>query len=216
MTLRSLTGWLLGIVAAGLLAGCNSSASGVPAQGYLTWLEAFGRTTGAVHGRVRFPSEYTQRSVTLTLDGETFVTHPDGRFRITRLPAGTHELSVQIKGFEPAVRRFSIHGDAFRRLEPLQLRLARGRVVGRLVYPDGRSAADLPLRLRPLGGETRSDGDGIFTFVGVHAGEHTLLIDNRRLAAKVKSFRLAQDEYRNLGIIRLKRPAGPQAISQRP
>jgi hypothetical protein len=204
------TVFLILIALAAALAGCERVADmeEVPAQTFATLPEVLGRDIGSLTGQVFFPSEYSQRSVTIRLDENTFVTHPDGRFLVTRIPTGRHRFSLQVQGFEPISRDVSILPDRTALLGELRLVLARGSVLGRLVFLDGASAAKLPLRLEPAGGQTISDSDGIFQFVGVPGGQHQLLIEDRRYYIKSLTVQLEPDETLNLGIVNVFRRAG--------
>ena len=188
-------------------AGCDliGAPDGVPMQSFANPLEVFGKDTGSLTGQILFPSEYSQRSVLFLVDDEMFVTHPDGRFHVGWLPPGRHILSVRVKGFEPLERPFVLQPDGELRIKPLNLRMARGQVIGRLIYDDGKSATDIRLRLNPMGGITATDNDGIFTFIGVNAGNHSLSVEDTRYYAVARKFKLAPDEHRNLGLIRVAR-----------
>ena len=211
--MRSLT-WVIlcGWALAAALASCESSpgTEQVPAQDFASLPQALGHKTGALTGQIRFPSEYTQRSVTVQLGGHSFVSHPDGRFHIARIPAGEHRLTVHVKGFEPIVQDLKIFPEVSLSLSPIQLSLARGQVLGRLVFLDGQSASSLPLRLEPMGGVTVSDNDGIFHFVGVYSGEHELSIEDKRYYTKSLTFQVRGNESHNLGIVQVFRRAGAQ------
>lgn len=208
--------WL--ITSAAAVPGCErvSGMEEVPAQTFATLPEVLGRETGSLSGQVFFPSEYSQRSVSIRLDNNTFVTHPDGRFVVTRIPAGAHRFSAQVKGFEPIERQIAIGADQTAALGELRLVLARGKVLGRLVYLDGASAVELPLRLEPIGGQTRSDGDGIFQFVGVPAGQHKLLIEDPRFYTKSLTVELRKNETLNVGIVNVFRRAGVEKAALPP
>jgi hypothetical protein len=197
-------------LALGALAGCKSPSSGeeVPAQDFASLPQILGQQTGTLTGQILFPSEYTQRSISIQLGENAFVTHPDGRFHIARIPVGMHRFTVRIQGFEPIDQELKVFAENTLNLSPMRLKLARGQVRGRLVFLDGQSARELPLRLDPMGGTTRSDQDGIFQFVGVHSGEHALRIDDQRFYTKALNFELRADETRNLGIVQVFRRAG--------
>ena len=205
--LRIFLAW---IALATALSGCErvSGMEEVPAQTFATLPEVLGRETGSLAGQVFFPSEYTQRSVSIRLDGNTFVTHPDGRFFVTRIPAGKHVLSVQVKGFEPIERKVEVLPDKTGAVGEVRLALARGTVLGRLVFLDGASAQQLPVRLEPMGGQTTTDSDGIFKFIGVSTGQHQLLIEDPRYYTKALTVKLKPSETRNLGIVNVFRRAG--------
>ena len=211
--MRSSSWWILcGLAIASALSSCDSArgTEEVPAQDYASLPQVLGHETGSLSGQIRFPSEYTQRSVTVQLGESSFVTHPDGRFRITRIPAGTHRFAVRVKGFEPVERELKVLAEQNLALTPMQLALARGQVLGRAVFVDGQSASQLPLRLDPMGGTTQSDHDGIFKFVGVYTGEHALLVEDKRFYTKALTFRVNGNESLNLGIVQVFRRAGAE------
>jgi len=191
----------LALAAWGLLACfAESDESQIPAQPFANLLELRGANTGELFGQIQFPSEYTQHSVTFQLRGRRFVTNPDGRFLISQIPVGTHPLEVHLEGFESVQQQVTVTEGQTARL-PLELRPARGRVYGRLVDPDGRSAEGIALRLAPYRGVTTTDSDGIFQFMGVSSGEHTLTLANQRYFIKARYLKLDPHEQRNLGII---------------
>jgi hypothetical protein len=211
--MRSSIWWVLcGLAIGAALSSCNSApgTEEVPSQDYASLPQVLGHETGSLSGQIRFPSEYTQRSVTVQLGDSSFVTHPDGRFRITRIPAGPHRFAVRVKGFEPIEQELKVFPEQNLGLTPMRLALARGQVLGRVVFVDGQSASQLPLRLDPMGGITQSDHDGIFKFVGVYSGEHALTIEDKRFYTKAVTFRLNGNESRNLGIVQVFRRAGSQ------
>lgn len=187
------------------LAGCGlgGSAADIPAQTYMNGLTAAVARTGSLHGQIVFPSEYAQHSIRFALDDVTFVTHPDGRFRIANVPAGEHWLGVRIKGYEPVRVSVVVANAESVNLPPLRLRDARGKVLGRLVYDQGASVEGVEVRLVPDDGVAVSDADGIFQFLGVSAGDHTLMVKDPRYFAGNQHFRLGSDERRNLGNIKV-------------
>jgi hypothetical protein len=189
------------------VAGCGAGglSSDIPGQNYVNSLVAMTLETGDIAGRVLFPSEYDQRSALFGLDHLTFVTYPDGRFRIRRVPVGVHRLTLSVKGFEPVEAAVTVEKGRVVQVAPLRLVKARGRVLGRLVDDKGRSAAGLQLVLGPLGTATRSDTDGIFQFIGVTTGEHILVVNDPVFFSGNKRFQLESNERRNLGIIRVYR-----------
>lgn len=189
------------------LAACDTGGDSgdIPAQSYVNGLTAVISDTGDLRGQILFPSEYAQHSIRFALDEVTFVTHPDGRFRVSHVPAGDHWLHVHIKGYEPVRRAVVVaKGDALV-LPPLRLVEARGKVLGRLVSDQGRSAEGVEVRLVPDDGVAVSDGDGIFQFLGVGAGDHTLVVKDPRFFAGNQHFSLTANERRNLGNIRVYR-----------
>lgn len=193
-------------------AGCDmvGAPDEVPMQSFANPLEVLGQETGSLTGQILFPSEYSQRSALFLVDGEMFVTHPDGRFHVGWLPPGRHVLSVRVKGFEPLERPFVLEPDGELRIKPLNLQMARGQVIGRLIYEDGKSAADIRLHLNPMGGITATDNDGIFQFIGVNAGDHSLSVEDTHYYADARQFKLAPDEHRNLGLIPVERRSRQQ------
>ena len=156
-----------------------------------------------MRGQILFPSEYAQHSIRFELDDVTFVTHPDGRFRITNVPAGAHKLDVRIKGYEPVQAAVTIVDGQTMALEAVRLKEARGKVIGRLVQDKGHSAEGVELHMVPDDGVATTDGDGIFQFLGVSAGNHTLMVKDPRFFAGNQHFTLSSNERRNLGNIRV-------------
>ncbi len=203
--------WLLvaAISAVGLfglgLTACTPSEDGpeIPAQPYINALTAMGTPTGELTGQILFSSEYAQHSIRFSLDHVTFVTHPDGRFHIARIPAGQHLLKARIKGYEPVSLPVAVPAGGRLVLEPLALVQARGLVLGRLVREKGLSAKGLKVRLDPNDGVEITDSEGIFQFLGVSAGEHVLRVRDHRYFAGNTRFRLKANERRNLGNIRV-------------
>ena len=193
------------IVLALSLTGCDlgGGAADVPAQTYMNGLAAVVERTGNLRGQIVFPSEYAQHSIRFSLNEVTFVTHPDGRFRLANVPAGEHWLGVRIKGYEPLRVAVTVPDGESVEMAPLRLRDARGKVLGRLVHEKGTSVEGVEVRLVPDDGVAVSDGDGIFQFLGVSAGEHTLMIKDARYFAGNQHFRLGSDERRNLGNIKV-------------
>lgn len=198
---------LLGMLVA--LVACERSVAvtDVPAQHFASLLQSLGEPSGELSGQVLFPSEYAQRSVVLHVDSTPFVTHPDGRFRIVRVPAGIHRLVVHAIGFEPLKRTVAVPKDGAVRLEALRLNVARGRVFGRLVYLDGDAAGDMPIRLEPGGVSTTTGADGIFQFVGVPGGDYVMELVDPRFYTKALRFDLPSGGARNLGVLNVFRRA---------
>lgn len=217
---RRWAGWLAMALLL-LLAGCSRPAEthGVRAQQYGRLFEHVGVDTGAIYGRILFPSAYLQRSALIQLDGRSFVSNPDGRFLIEEIPAGAHEMTLHLKGFEPVRRRIAVAADRYNPAGELHLILARGLVIGRTVDERGRSAVDIPVRLTPTNETVLTDKDGIFQFVGVNAGAHELDIADERYFMPLQRFDLEPGEQRNLGIIsvsRVSRPAGAATAETSP
>ena len=180
----------------------------LPPQEYVKVLELNGRESGGLFGRILFPSAYTQRSVRFSLDDRTFITQPDGRFLIEGIPAGTHELTILVKNYEPIFQQFVIDRSEAVQAGPWRLKMARGKVIGRLVVENGDSAANVQMRLMPLGGMAKTDGDGIFQFIGVNSGSHLLRVTDSRFFTYNREFSLSKGEQRNLGNIKVFRKAG--------
>lgn len=195
---------LLGTV---VFVGCDLGAGGgdVSAQSYVNGLVAMVTQTGDLRGQILFPSEYAQHSVTFALDDVTFVTHPDGRFLVTHIPTGSYHLTVTTKGYEPVSEPVKVINGEEVALAPVHLVEARGRVLGRLVQAKGGSAEGVEVHLSPGNSVAMTDGDGIFQFLGVSAGEHTLMVKDPRFFAGNQHFKLTNDESRNLGNIRVYR-----------
>lgn len=187
------------------LTGCDLGGNGadVPAQTYVNGLTAAVTKTGDLRGQILFPSEYAQHSIRFTLDDVTFVTHPDGRFLVSNVPVGKHALEVRIKGYEPVQRSVAMENGHTVNLEPVHLVDARGKVLGRLVAEKGHSAEGVEVRLTPDDGVAMTDADGIFQFLGVSAGDHTLMVKDPRFFAGNQHFKLSNNESRNLGNIRV-------------
>jgi hypothetical protein len=198
---------VIALLGAVVFVGCDLGAGGgdVPAQRYVNGLTAVVTRTGEMRGQILFPSEYAQHSIPFALDDLTFVTHPDGRFRVTNVPTGEHRLRVHVKGYIPVVTPVQVSDGHELELPPLRLVEARGRVLGRLVGDKGVSAEGVEVHLAPDDGVATTDADGIFQFLGVSAGEHILLIKDQRFFAGNQHFTLSANERRNLGNIRVYR-----------
>lgn len=192
------------------LGACGGKWGGddVPFQPYTNALTAFFSDTGNLSGRVLFPSEFSQHSIRFSLGEFTFVTHPDGRFRISRIPTGTHRFIVNMQGYEPIRQTVTISRGNTTRLEQMAMVQARGLVFGRLINQSGNIAAGIRVQLDPLGGVGLSDHRGVFRFDGVKAGHHLLKIDDSRFTPKVKRFVMEANEHRNLGVITVIRLPG--------
>lgn len=180
----------------------------VPSQPYTNALTALFSDTGGLSGRVLFPSEFSQHSIRFSLGNFTFVTHSDGRFRVSRIPAGALRFTVNMQGYEPIVRTVTISGGSMTRLKEISLLQTRGLVFGRLITQSGDIAGGIRLQLTPLGGVGLSDNQGVFRFDGVKAGRHLLKIDDARFSPKVKSFVMEANERLNLGLITVFRLPG--------
>ncbi len=192
-----------------LLAACDEGAQEfrIPAQNYARVLELNGREAGKLHGKVVFPSAYAQRSVRFTLGERRFVTEPDGRFLIEDVPTGEYPLYIRVKSYEPVKMTVVVQHGKASSAGKISLRMARGKVIGRLVSENGRSAAEVGVRLSPLGDLARTDDDGIFQFIGVQSGDHNLLIADPQYFTYKRKFTLDSGEHRNLGNIKVFRKA---------
>lgn len=190
-----------------ILGACNVMWGGgeIPYQPYTNILSSLGSDTGNLSSRILFPSEYTQRSIRFSVNGITFVTHPDGRFRISRLPVGNNRLSIKIKGYEPVERNVLISDGEMAVLKDVALSPARGMVLGQLVNNKGVKAHGIQVQLDSNGGVGVSDRNGIFRFMGVPSGEHLLLINDPRFSPSTRKFALLVNEHRNLGTIMVQR-----------
>ncbi len=99
-------------------------------------------------------------------------TDPQGRLALDRLPAGSYRLLT----FGAEVGRIRL-GQEDRRSLTLRAEVGRNsRVTGRVIDTDGAAQVDLPVTLHQasplrLLAETRSDGDGRYTFPGLAAGK---------------------------------------------
>lgn len=193
---------LIAAACAVLVTGCDGGGD-VPAQAYVNGLTAAVSKTGQLRGQILFPSEYAQHSIRFALDDLTFVTHPDGRFHISNVPLGQHWLDVRIKGYESRRVSLVVTDGKPMVLDPVRLVEARGKVLGRLVADKGGSAGGVEVQLVPDTGVALTDADGIFQFLGVGAGDHTLVVKDPRYFAGNQHFRLASNEARNLGNIRV-------------
>jgi hypothetical protein len=177
----------------------------VPAQAYVNGMTAAFAKMGGLQGQIQFPSEYAQHSIRFVLDDITFVTHPDGRFRIANVPAGEHTLSVRIKGYEPLQVQVQVRPGEPQALEPLRLKEARAGVQGRLVQEQGRPVEGVRVSLAPDDSVAVTDGNGGFQFLGIGAGEYTLAVRDPRFFASNQHFAVGPQEQRDLGIIRVHR-----------
>lgn len=180
----------------------------VPFQPYSNALTALFSDTGDLSGRILFPSEYSQHSIRFFLGKFTFVTNPDGRFRISRIPAGILRFTVNMHGYEPIQQAVTISGGSMTRLKQMALIQARGLVFGRLINQSGSIAEGIRVQLAPLGGVSLSDNHGVFRFDGVKAGNHLLRIDDSRFSPKVKRFVMEANQHLNLGVITVIRLPG--------
>jgi len=193
------------LVSAFALSGCQVGGSNgdIPAQSFQNALKAFNSDTGEVAGQILFPSEFSQHSIRFFLDEVTFVTHPDGRFRISRVPQGTRNFQVRIKGYEAVAQPVEVTPGESLNLPPLRLKKARGWILGRLVKEKGRSAPGISVHMVPDGGFAVTDNEGIFQFLGIAAGTHTLVIKDSLYFTGNRHFTLDSNERRNLGNIRV-------------
>ena len=200
--MRTLT-LILSALLAMAAVGCSSSSDSddVQAQAFTSRLSLIGKGSGGVTGRVIFPSEFTQRSAAFYVDQVKFATLPDGRFRVTTIPVGQHEVRVLASGFEPVTVPVSVRDGNELAMKPIQLRIARGKVIGRLVDEKGQSATGIAVHLKPFGGATYTDQDGIFQFMGVGPGDLVLGVDDPYFTRQPQRFLLTPDEQRNLGNI---------------
>ena len=207
MTLRRT---LICFLALLLLGACGGKwgRDEVPFQPYTNALTAFFSDTGDLSGKVLFPSDFSQHSIRFSLGQFTFVTHPDGRFRISRIPTGAHRFRVNMQGYEPILQTVTISKGSTTRLNQMALVQARGLVFGRLINQSGNIAAGIRLQLVPLGGSGLSDRQGVFRFDGVKAGNHLLKIDDSRYSPRVKRFVMEANERRDLGVITVFRLPG--------
>lgn len=199
------------------LAGCDSSPhrGDIPAQPFANALVALQGGSGDLRGRILFPSEFAQHSIRFSLGGVTFVTHPDGRFHVTRIPAGDHLLRVRIKGYEPVARPVRIAEGGNLQLHAISMVQARGRVLGRLVNRKGGSVSGVEVHLHPEGGVTVTDKEGIFQFLGVSAGDHTLRVKDKNYFAGNQHFSVKANHRRNLGNITVYRQSRSNAPTAR-
>ena len=201
---------LFGCLALLFLGACGGKWGGdeVPFQPYTNALTALFADTGDLSGKVLFPSEFSQHSIRFSLGEFTFVTHPDGRFRISRIPTGAYRFIVNMHGYEPIHQTVEISRGNTTRLNPMALVQARGLVFGRLINQSGNIAAGIRLQLAPFGGVGQSDQRGVFRFDGVKAGIHLLKIDDARFSPQEKRFVTKANERRNLGVITVFRLPG--------
>jgi hypothetical protein len=192
-----------------LVAACDSVPEDyrVPAQSFARPIEGTDGADGKLYGQILFPAEYNQRSVVFELGGRQFVTHPDGRFLVEDVPAGEHVLRIRVKAYEPVLRRIEVPSEEAVAAGEVRLKMARGKVVGRLVSEKGSSAASVTVRLTPLGDAVTTDQDGIFQFIAVNAGDHELLVTDEQFFTYNRKFRIERGEQRNLGNIQVFRRA---------
>ncbi|MDH4246484.1 MAG: hypothetical protein OEW39_01555 [Deltaproteobacteria bacterium] len=201
------------------LASCQKEADPdlVSAQEYSASLTNLGVEKGELRGRILFPHEYTQRSAVFTLNGNTFVTLPDGRFRIKGVPAGEITLEIIEKGYDPLTLRVAVQPGTITTMTPQRLVMARGRVLGRMIDEKGRSAEGITVRLIPSGKRVVTDKDGIFQFMAVPEGRHILTLDDKVFFMANRRVDLNRDEARNMGNIEIFRQQTSQsrAVGQR-
>ncbi len=89
----------------------------------------------------------------------------------------------------------------------MALRMARGKVVGRLVRESGESAPEVDVVLSPMRDMARTDRDGIFQFIAVNRGDHVLRITDDRFFTYNRNFSMGSGEQLNLGNIQVFRRA---------
>ncbi|HEX7928543.1 MAG TPA: carboxypeptidase regulatory-like domain-containing protein, partial [bacterium] len=121
------------------------------------------------------------------------------------VPAGQHDVRVFAPGFEPAMVPVNVANGGEAAIKPIQLRIARGKVIGRLVDEQGKSASGIAVHLAPFGSATTTDQDGIFQFLGVGPGDIVLGVNDPYFTPQPQRFTLARDEARNLGNVRVGR-----------
>ena len=186
-----------------LLVGCNSAKEGtdIPLQNYATGLSQVDGPTGSLHGTIRFPSEYNQRTVSFVVNGRRFITQPDGRFNLKNIPVGQHSLQVLVKGYEPIESTFQIQEDTMTTLPATRLTTARGKLYGRLVSEAGGSASNISVKLSPQGGVAKTDNDGIFEFIGVQTGAYSLSVVDNKFFTYDRTISINSGENHNLGVI---------------
>ena len=189
------------------LGACNQrdEVAEVEPLKYAGFLDNRGVEAGALFGKVRFPSAYSQRSTTVSIDGNSFVTSPDGRFHVRGVPAGEHTLVIHTKGFERVARIIWVDPDKVNHVGSIPLQFARGAVLGRMVDENGRSADAVTVHLMPYDGFAVTDHDGIFQFIGVNSGSHLLTVEDSSFSLSAREVTLKSGEQRNLGIIALRR-----------
>lgn len=194
---------LLFFVASLGVTGCwqGAGTGDVPAQSYQNVLSAIGTESGDLFGQILFPSEFAQHSIRFSLDNLTFVTQPDGRFLVQRIPVGTHTFQVRIKGYESVFRPLVVSQNSQEKMKVFRLKEARGLVTGRLVKEQGSSAEGIEVHLEPDGGVMLTNGEGAFSFIGISAGKHVLKIRDPLYFTGNKHFILTSNEKRNLGTI---------------
>jgi len=198
---------VLALAGAVLAASCDKSpeSTDIPAQHYTSLINLVGKAAGSLKGQVLFPSAYSQRSAVFYVNGVQLTTMPDGRFWVRSIPAGDHELRVYVPGFEPVVRVVRIASGQLTDAEAIALKPTWGKLVGRIVGDDGRSAAGATVRLDPYGLIGSTDKDGIFQFLGVGAGDHLLAVRCTGCDPEERAIRLQSNETRNLGIVTVHR-----------
>jgi len=197
------------VVVLTLLAACDRSpvSSDIPSQSYTNRINLIGKNAGSLRGQIVFPSAYSQRSAPFYVNGVQLASQPDGRFWVRSIPAGEHAVRVYVPGFEPIVRPVRIAGAQTTDLQALALQPAHGKLVGRIVTEDGRSASGATVRLEPYGLIGSADKDGIFQFVGIGGGEHLLAVQCVGCDREERTLQLAPNEARNLGIVTVHRRA---------
>jgi hypothetical protein len=202
------------LVATGLavlmwVSGCDKSpdSSDVPAQAFTSRVNLIGHTAGSLKGQFAYPSAFTQRSTPFYVDGVQLMSQPDGRFFVRSIPAGDHELRAYVTGYEPVLRGVRIAGSQLSDAQVLALQPARGKLIGRIVTDDGRSAAGATVHLQPYGLIGTADRDGIFQFMGIGGGEHRLAVQCPGCESEERLVRLQSNESRNIGVLTVTRRA---------
>ena len=184
--------------------GCSKNdAFDIPAQNFKAGFQTGVSETGRLTGTILFPSAYSQRTLSFTVDDRKFITQPDGRFLLEGLPVGQHRIVVVVKGYEPLVQSFTVGEDKITQLSSMKLSIARGRLLGRLVNEKGISAKDVAVRLEPQGGFVRTDSDGIFEFIGIHSGDYKLQVADTKFFTYDRAISLNSGEERDLGNIQV-------------
>jgi len=196
--------FILLIILSVLMTACDSTPEEyrIPGQAYVRALESVEGDTGSIYGKLLFPSEFSQRSLTFSLNDRSFYTMTDGRFRVEEIPFGEHTLTVLSKGYEPIQLKIRV-GEKPLNMGALQLKMARGQVIGRLVDGSGKSAANIRVLLMPNGGVSVTDGDGIFQFIGVNRGDHTFTLKDKQYFTFNRTVQVQTGERLNLGNIKV-------------
>lgn len=207
MCIRKIAVVALALSGALFTAACDKSpeSTDIPAQRYTSRINLVGKAAGSLKGQVVFPSAYSQRSASFYVNGVQLATMPDGRFWVRSIPVGDHEFRVYVPGFEPVVRAVRIGGGQLTDAQAITLKPTWGKLLGRVVSDDGRSAAGATVRLEPYGLIGSTDKDGIFQFMGVGAGDHLLAVQCAGCDPQERPIRLQSNESHNLGIVTVHR-----------